>query len=196
VVNQTSLFRDWNVFYNFYLHRSISDNVSHCTTVVPELLRWKAHQTSDVGDIGSDLYVGDGVAHPSIALTSALQYPLLSLHCTMPPRKSPLTGLTKPEQLLLQVASRLDTALRYLEDHPGEDQSIYFGGIAQEVVRRISVYSNQCSELICNRNILRQYTVNIHSLKPLSTACTLLLQSSDKSGRMRQVESVLWILVG
>lgn len=52
----------------------------------------------------------------------------------MPPKKAPVPSLTTAEQMLLLIAARVDTAIRYMEANPGEDSGQFMERMAEEVV--------------------------------------------------------------
>jgi hypothetical protein len=58
---------------------------------------------------------------------------ILSSH-PMPPKKEPV--LSEPEQMLLIIASRINTAIKYKEANPGQDESNYLKNLSEEVVRQ------------------------------------------------------------
>lgn len=68
----------------------------------------------------------------------------------MAPKKAPTPALTKAEQLLLLVAARINTGVRYLEAHGGADNEHLRKCLDEEVVSR-SVY-NVYSQLTLRHN--------------------------------------------
>ena len=66
----------------------------------------------------------------------------------MPPKRAPppLTPLTAAEKFLFFIAARIDTAVRYRHANPSGDDRIYYTGLAQEVVCRITCLSVRFTE--------------------------------------------------
>lgn len=52
----------------------------------------------------------------------------------MPPKKVPVPSLKTTEKMLLLVAARVDTAIRYMEANPCEDDGHYMACMSDEVV--------------------------------------------------------------
>ncbi|KAI9437075.1 hypothetical protein BJY52DRAFT_1230251 [Lactarius psammicola] len=52
----------------------------------------------------------------------------------MASKKSQSSGLTKPEMLLFAIAVRLTTAIQYLSENPGGDNSWFISGITAEMM--------------------------------------------------------------
>lgn len=48
--------------------------------------------------------------------------------------------LTMPEQLLLRIASRIDTAIRYKDAHPNGDYTHWMDRLTQEMVSPRTIY--------------------------------------------------------
>lgn len=70
----------------------------------------------------------------------------------MPPKKTK-SKLTKAEQVLLLVAARLDTALRYMEAKPDKDYSHYMDELFQEMVSRTYSLSYRYVYLMYSRDM-------------------------------------------
>lgn len=70
----------------------------------------------------------------------------------MPPKKTK-SKLTKAEQVLLLVAARLDTALRYMEANPDKDYSHYMDELFQEMVSRTYSLSYRYVHLMYSRDM-------------------------------------------
>jgi hypothetical protein len=77
--------------------------------------------------------IGNGVP---IRATSNYPPPLLALHisASMPPKKTSLPPLTDAEVLLMKIAARVFTAIKYKEAHPNEDHSNFQRNMTMEMV--------------------------------------------------------------
>jgi hypothetical protein len=115
---------------------------------------------------------------------NALPYLLLFID-PMPPKKSPLSGLTTAEQFLLFIASRIDGALRYLDANPSGDKGMYVRGLADEIVRRTISLTVMQTHLY-HRKASTPSTVNSRNPKMRSTGCMGRLPCLGKSGSVQQ----------
>jgi hypothetical protein len=64
------------------------------------------------------------------------------------------SSLTQPEELLLAVAARIDTAIRYKEANPEEDYGHYLKNLSEELVSLIVQSFKQIFVLTFSRNLL------------------------------------------
>jgi hypothetical protein len=69
-----------------------------------------------------------------------------------------LFTLTCPEQLLLAIAARVDTAIRYKEANPEEDYKHYAKNLSEEFVSLIVSLSKRNFILTFNRESLKVFT--------------------------------------
>lgn len=56
------------------------------------------------------------------------------LFFAMPPKNAPSPSLTTAEEMLLIVAARINTGIRYMEANPGEDDGHFMRYIMEELV--------------------------------------------------------------
>ena len=82
------------------------------------------------------------VRQRSLPLT--LIYLSSSISFTMPPKKPqrPNVDLSPAEQMLLLIAARINTAIRYKEANPDEDYSHYNDNLSEEAVSTMLRYSS------------------------------------------------------
>ncbi|KAI9443673.1 hypothetical protein BJY52DRAFT_1229030 [Lactarius psammicola] len=59
----------------------------------------------------------------------------------MAPKKSQSPSLSQPEKLLFSIAVRLNTAIQYLADNPGGDNSWFISGITVEMKEIAAIYA-------------------------------------------------------
>jgi hypothetical protein len=96
-----------------------------------------------------------------------------------------LPTLTEPEKLLLAVAARVDTAIRFKEANPGQDYGHYSTNLAEEAVSLIFRSLKHNFVLIFSRNLLKVYTSSILQDVVISTASIPLCQLSGNLGGWR-----------
>lgn len=83
----------------------------------------------------------------------------------MAPKKVPTPTLTRAEQLLLLVAARIDTGIRYMEANPGAGRERLLGHLDEEMVSLTKINNN---ELLKSR-ILQKNVRTIYGQFPQST---------------------------
>lgn len=91
----------------------------------------------------------------------------------MAPKKVATPALTRAEQLLLLVAARIDTGIRYLDANPGADKEYLRRKLDEEMVSFTKINNNELLNLRHNRKMCGPSMGSSPSPRTLATGSTL-----------------------